>query len=938
LADVIKRGQDPHCNTAASILRVELAEFMGWKDNPTKVGEETLGDCFKKYRQRAKPVNFGVPGSFGVDSLQTYARLTYGVVLTREETKEWRDRLIHEIYPELSEYLDEDAVTILARNLGVPTDGVRGVIGDTNLTCFRKILAGDPKRRDGNSYDEGFVARSWAALLWAARGSALLPALQARYAEGDNLPAEETKEQTKERKRRWEDLARRVCQSGVTTLTGRIRGRVRYSQARNTPFQGLAADGAALALFALVREGFKVTGFVHDETLFELPDEGGYVSESVVRRIEKIKKEAMTGVLGCDIPVSVESALSVCWSKEAKLLVEDGRVYPWRPLDDFLAELQLAGFTWRLGDNDQLCLDGAKELTTAQRLLLKAHTAELTKKLKDEREKGVVDDDAGDRHQDAADADAGGDQTDEQPPMADMSAITTTADTSADARPLAATQADEPLAMADAPAVSTSVDTPAVVVAKDEVAVTVQFTVPAVPGAVGHAYTLTCYVPAELQGALDEHRNVLAAYYTELFGRVLGTLCRSLADGKWRKLGRLSLELQTNVSPQEARRVVETLLPRAQREQIGKRERIARGRKLLVQRALEGVAEKMAGRQVYRIQAASAATGAAPPPAGGVDDVLAGRASWAVVQADRLDFLNSLPADSVDLLVTSPPYESQRSYGINFAIAGELWVTWMFATVQAALRVTKGLVAVVCEGQTRDFRYSGVPYLLLADLIRSGVTTRKPLFYRRVGIPGSGSVDWLRADAEPVLCFTRGGRLPWADPTACGKPPKFPPGGRPSHRRQDGRRVNKNAPNGTRNGDTLHDKDYKPPKLANPGCVVEETYTAQEVAELLDAYEASTIIDTKVGGGRMATDAEESALASRNEAPFGRTLADFMVRTFCPPGGAVADCFAGSGTTLAAADAHGRRAIGCDVRLDQVELAKQRINRVIELVQQGGTP
>src|SRR5262249_28742398 len=42
------------------------------------------------------------------------------------------------------------------------------------------------------------------------------------------------------------DLAARVCHAGVATLTGRIRGRVRYSQARNTPFQGLAADGAAL--------------------------------------------------------------------------------------------------------------------------------------------------------------------------------------------------------------------------------------------------------------------------------------------------------------------------------------------------------------------------------------------------------------------------------------------------------------------------------------------------------------------------------------------------------------------------------------------------------------------------------------------------------------------------------------------------------------------
>jgi DNA modification methylase len=55
-----------------------------------------------------------------------------------------------------------------------------------------------------------------------------------------------------------------------------------------------------------------------------------------------------------------------------------------------------------------------------------------------------------------------------------------------------------------------------------------------------------------------------------------------------------------------------------------------------------------------------------------------------------------------------------------------------------------------------------------------------------------------------------------------------------------------------------------------------------------------------------------------------------MVKTFCPPNGVVADCFSGSGTTLAAAVAHGRRGIGCDLRVEMVQLAKQRIAHVLE--------
>jgi DNA polymerase I-like protein with 3'-5' exonuclease and polymerase domains len=123
-------------------------------------------------------------------------------------------------------------------------------------------------------------------------------------------------------------LAACVCHAGVATLTGRLRGRVRYSQARNTPFQGLAADGAALALFALVKEGFRVVGFVHDEILVELPDEGGFVTEEKVRRVEEIMCRCMAEVLVGGIPVGCETTLSQRWNKKAKLTRREGKVYP----------------------------------------------------------------------------------------------------------------------------------------------------------------------------------------------------------------------------------------------------------------------------------------------------------------------------------------------------------------------------------------------------------------------------------------------------------------------------------------------------------------------------------------------------------------------------------------------------------------------------------
>src|SRR5262249_16317659 len=167
---------------------------------------------------------------------------------------------------------------------------------------------------DGEPYQRDFVARVWVRLAGLNRNAELKDALEQRQPSAG--------------------LAARVCQAGVATLTGRLRGRVRYSQARNTPFQGLAADGAALALFALVQEGCRVVGFVHDEILVELPDEGGYVSEAKVQRVQEIMCREMERVLVGGIPVACEAALSQRWDKKAKLIVKDGKVYPWVPKPD----------------------------------------------------------------------------------------------------------------------------------------------------------------------------------------------------------------------------------------------------------------------------------------------------------------------------------------------------------------------------------------------------------------------------------------------------------------------------------------------------------------------------------------------------------------------------------------------------------------------------
>lgn len=272
-----------------------------------------------------------------------------------------------------------------------------------------------------------------------------------------------------------------------------------------------------------------------------------------------------------------------------------------------------------------------------------------------------------------------------------------------------------------------------------------------------------------------------------------------------------------------------------------------------------------------------------------------------IIHGDCLKVLPTLPPQSVDLVFGSPPYEDARTYGIDFKIKGQDWVDWMVEVYKQSLRVCNGLVAFVVAGRTRKFAWSCTPALLIADLHRAGIAVREGPYYVRSGIPGSGGPDWLRHDLEFIVCVTNGGKLPWSDNTAMGHPPKWPIGGILSHRTQDGRRINNSLGGPVRLKEDRR-PGYEQPKKANPGVV----------------------ISCHGGGGHLG-----SNLAHENEAPFPEKLAEFMIRSFCPPGGTVLDPFGGSGTTAAVAKQTGRDWISIDIRESQTELMQRRIAEAV---------
>ena len=295
---------------------------------------------------------------------------------------------------------------------------------------------------------------------------------------------------------------------------------------------------------------------------------------------------------------------------------------------------------------------------------------------------------------------------------------------------------------------------------------------------------------------------------------------------------------------------------------------------------------------------------AAGSPQAAVIDPEAGRLRlW---QGECRDILTQQA--KVDLVFTSPPYEDARQYGIDFKLKGQEWVDWAAERFRACVGACSGLVCWVVAGRTKNRQWSATPALLMADLVRSGVNMWNPCIYKRIGVPGSGAKQYWRADYDWIIVAGPKDPLPWADPLADAKPPKWKPGGMPTHRMPNGRRVNRTITR-LRGGVKKEVQGYKAPELSNPG----------------------NIIDCgAVGGGNMGDE-----FGHENEAPFAEELAARFIRAFCPPGGTVLDPFVGSGTTLKMAYKHRRNAIGIDIRQSQIELTQRRLCAYHELMRPG---
>ncbi len=283
LAEKIAEGVDTHSFTAAEVLGKEI------------------DDVTREERQSAKIINFGVPGGMGAKALAHNAKAAYDLDMSQQEAQKWKDKLINEIYPEIGLFLDDWLERFISVETGVPAgqivdylieateaDGFSSDAEDWVLSSLKQALY-DGRRANGSPYSERWINKLWAALR--------------RVVTAGQWVSPEMKDVVKYR-RVSPHTARLFFPTRASTLTGRIQGGVNFRQGHNSQFQGLAADGLKLAIYRLMREGWRPVLEVHDEVIVEVPADCS--REEVAGKIDRILIEEMQRVIGDDIPVAVE--------------------------------------------------------------------------------------------------------------------------------------------------------------------------------------------------------------------------------------------------------------------------------------------------------------------------------------------------------------------------------------------------------------------------------------------------------------------------------------------------------------------------------------------------------------------------------------------------------------------------------------------------------
>ena len=333
------------------------------------------------------------------------------------------------------------------------------------------------------------------------------------------------------------------------------------------------------------------------------------------------------------------------------------------------------------------------------------------------------------------------------------------------------------------------------------------------------------------------------------------------------------------------------------------------------------------------------------PPSG---DAAPFDVAYRVICGDNRDIIPDLPSDSIDLVVTSPPYFQQREYssqGLGNESSLDEYLDNIIATLRQIARVMKptGNIVYNMGDKIVDGSLRLVPY-------RFAIRALDELNLRLVN-----DITWIKLNptphqfqrrltnsAEPFFHFALNGKYYYDRPS-------FLPDTRKTRRSKPTPRL------GSRYRDLIETADLTREQRASAHSALDQAiedvrngdihsfrmkirgihapaYGGQDGGRKMHIErDGFTII--RISGRGMKKDIIESPVESLpgngHPAIFPVRVVREIVRLLCPPGGQVLDPYLGSGSTAVAALLEDRNCVGIDISQDYCDSAQARIDTAL---------
>jgi len=253
-----------------------------------------------------------------------------------------------------------------------------------------------------------------------------------------------------------------------------------------------------------------------------------------------------------------------------------------------------------------------------------------------------------------------------------------------------------------------------------------------------------------------------------------------------------------------------------------------------------------------------------------------------IICGDAVEVLKKIPSNSIDLVVTSPPYDDIRTYNgfsLNLpAIGKEL------------NRILKegGIAAMVIQDATRNFGKTLTSFKTIIDWCdNAGFKLFETVIYRKYGTEGAWWTKRFRVDHEYMPIFLKGDRPAYFDKEPLKVLSKH--GGKTmtgsGNRRTDGT-------------------------------------TTKTITREINVMKCRGTVWDYLNAG------DKNPLKRKHPATFPDKIPTDFIQCFCPPKGIVLDPFIGCGSTAVAAKQLGRNYIGIDISEEYCKLAKERIKTI----------